>query len=174
MTNTTDRRYRPLVYICSPYSGDTETNIKKARDFCRYALDHGQIPLAPHLMFPQFMKDNDPVERELAIFMDIVLMGKCSEVWVLKERISEGMELEIANYLDSVSNAHLSDDTKGKIRAMLREISELESIGDACFNMARTINRKYAAKEDHFIEKQWSIGSKTPAAIQESMNCGVR
>lgn len=95
MTNTTDRQYRPLVYICSPYSGDTETNIKKARDFCRYALDQGQIPLAPHLMFPQFMKDNDSAERELAIFMHIVLMGKCSEVWVLNEQISEGMEIEI-------------------------------------------------------------------------------
>lgn len=95
MTNTTDRKYRPLVYICSPYSGDIENNIKKARDFCRFALDQGQIPLAPHLMFPQFMKDADPAERELAIFMDIVLMGKCSEVWVLNERISEGMEIEI-------------------------------------------------------------------------------
>ena len=66
------------------------------------------------------------------------------------------MELEIAKYLESVSDAHLSDDTKGKIRAMLREVSELESIGDACFNMARTINRKYAAKADHFIEKQYN------------------
>ena len=96
MTNTTARKYRPLVYICSPYSGDTETNIKKARDFCRYALDQGQIPVAPHLMFPQFMRDPSPSERELAIFMDIVLMGKCSEVWVLNECISEGMEIEIA------------------------------------------------------------------------------
>jgi phosphate:Na+ symporter len=66
------------------------------------------------------------------------------------------MELEIAKYLESVSDAHLSDETKGKIRAMLREVSELESIGDACYNMARTINRKYAAKEDHFIEKQYN------------------
>ena len=71
------------------------------------------------------------------------------------EGISDNMELEIAKYLDSVSNAHLSDDTKGKIRAMLREISELESIGDACFNMARTISRKYNGKEDHFTEKQY-------------------
>ena len=71
------------------------------------------------------------------------------------EGISDNMELEIAKYLDSVSNAHLSDDTKAKIRAMLREISELESIGDACFNMARTISRKYNGKEDHFIEKQY-------------------
>jgi phosphate:Na+ symporter len=71
------------------------------------------------------------------------------------EGISDNMELEIAKYLDSVSDAHLSDDTKAKIRAMLREISELESIGDACYNMARTINRKYNAKQDHFTEKQY-------------------
>ena len=71
------------------------------------------------------------------------------------ESISDNMELEIAKYLDSVSDAHLSDDTKAKIRAMLREISELESIGDACYNMARTINRKYNAKQDHFTERQY-------------------
>jgi phosphate:Na+ symporter len=71
------------------------------------------------------------------------------------EGISDNMELEIAKYLDSVSDAHLSDDTKAKIRAMLREISELESIGDACYNMARTISRKYNSKQDHFIEKQY-------------------
>ena len=71
------------------------------------------------------------------------------------EGISDNMELEIAKYLDSVSDAHLSDDTKAKIRAMLREISELESIGDACYNMARTISRKYNGKEDHFIDKQY-------------------
>lgn len=71
------------------------------------------------------------------------------------EGISDNMELEIAKYLDQVSDGHLADDTKAKIRAMLREISELESIGDACFNMARTIYRKYNAKEDHFTEKQY-------------------
>ena len=71
------------------------------------------------------------------------------------ESISDNMELEIGNYLDQVSDAHLSDETKGKIRSMLREISELESIGDACYNMARTIRRKYSGKEDHFNEKQY-------------------
>ena len=72
------------------------------------------------------------------------------------ESISDNMELEIAQYLESVSDAHLSDDTKAKIRAMLREVSELESIGDACYNMARTINRKFTTKQDHFNEKQYS------------------
>ncbi len=71
------------------------------------------------------------------------------------EGISDNMEIEIAKYLDQVSDAHLSDDTKAKIRAMLREISELESIGDSCFNMARTISRKYQSKQDHFTEKQY-------------------
>ena len=72
------------------------------------------------------------------------------------ENISDNMELEIAKYLDQVSDAHLSDETKAKIRAMLREISELESIGDACYNMARTISRKYNAKEDHFTESLYN------------------
>ena len=72
------------------------------------------------------------------------------------ENISDNMELEIAKYLEQVGDAHLSDETKAKIRAMLREISELESIGDACFNMGRTINRKYLAKQDHFNEQQYS------------------
>ena len=71
------------------------------------------------------------------------------------EGISDNMELEIAKYLDSVSDAHLSDDTKAKIRAMLREISELESIGDANYNIARTISRKYQGKQEHFSEKQY-------------------
>ena len=71
------------------------------------------------------------------------------------ESISDNMELEIARYLESVSDAHLSDETKGKIRAMLREVSELESIGDSCYNMARTINRKFSAKQDHFVERQY-------------------
>ena len=72
------------------------------------------------------------------------------------EGISDNMEIEIAKYLESVSDAHLSDDTKGKIRAMLREISELESIGDACYNMARTINRKVQGQQEHFTDEQYN------------------
>lgn len=70
------------------------------------------------------------------------------------ESISDNMEIEIAKYLDNVSDAHLSDETKAKIRAMLREISEIESIGDSCYNIARNINRKMKGKED-FTESQY-------------------
>ena len=71
------------------------------------------------------------------------------------ENISDNMELEIANYLNQVSEGRLSSESKLKIRAMLREVTEIESIGDSCYNLARTINHKYRGNED-FTEKQYS------------------
>ena len=89
------RTYRPLVYVCSPLSGDIAANQKNARRYCRFAVDSGCIPLAPHLYFPQFMDDGNGAERDLALSMDIVLLSKCSELWVFGERISKGMSIEI-------------------------------------------------------------------------------
>ena len=88
--------FRPLVYICSPYSGNVEENVKKAREHCRFVLNSGCIPIAMHLLLPQFMDDNNPKERDLALFIDLVIMGKCQEVWVFGDRISDGMAIEIA------------------------------------------------------------------------------
>lgn len=93
--------------------------------------------------------------KELLVEKDEKTFNKLYSRIEKYEGISDNMELEIAKYLDEVSDAHLSDDTKAKIRAMLREISEIESIGDACYNMARTISRKYQGKQDHFNEKQY-------------------
>ena len=93
--------------------------------------------------------------RELLVEKDTAAFSKLFSRIEKYESISDSMELEIAKYLDNVSDAHLSDDTKAKIRAMLREISELESIGDACYNMARTITRKVQNNQDHFTEKQY-------------------
>ncbi len=89
------RGFRPLVYICSPLSGAVERNQEDARRYCRFAVRRGAIPLAPHLYFPQFMDDADPGQRDLALFMDIVLLSKCSEMWVFGERVSRGMSIEI-------------------------------------------------------------------------------
>ena len=88
-----ERQYRPLIYVCSPFSGAVEANSERAREFCRFAVDMGQIPLAPHLLLPQFMRE--PEERDLAMLMDIVLLGKCKELWVLGDVITEGMRQEI-------------------------------------------------------------------------------
>lgn len=92
----TKKPYRPLVYICSPYAGDTEGNTEKARRYSRFAVRNTCIPLAPHLLFPQFMDDAVPAERSIALFMGMVLLGKCDEVWVFGDTVSEGMAAEIA------------------------------------------------------------------------------
>jgi phosphate:Na+ symporter len=70
------------------------------------------------------------------------------------ENISDSMELEIANYLNKVSEGRLSSESKLQIRAMLREVTEIESIGDSCYNLARTINRRRQSNQD-FVEKQY-------------------
>lgn len=86
--------FLPLVYICAPYSGDIEENRRRAAEFAAYAYQQGNIPVTPHLLFP-FLNDTDLGERRLAIHMDIVLMGKCREVWVLGGRITNGMAFEL-------------------------------------------------------------------------------
>lgn len=88
--------FRPLAYICSPFSGEIKRNIESARKYSRFAVEKGYIPLSPHLIFPQFMDDGNPKERSLAVFMDMVLMGKCAEVWVFGSIMSKGMTAEIA------------------------------------------------------------------------------
>jgi hypothetical protein len=73
------RAFRPIVYICSPYAGDIEKNVKAARDYCRFAVDKGFIPVAPHLLFPQFMDDTDPQERDIGI-----ILWKCPNEQMLR------------------------------------------------------------------------------------------
>lgn len=92
--------------------------------------------------------------RELLTITDGAAFAKLYSRIEKYESISDNMEIEIAKYLDGVSDAHLSDDSKAKIRAMMREITEIESIGDSCYNIARTINRKMDGKED-FTDKQY-------------------
>ena len=89
------RAFRPIVYICSPYAGDVEGNVAAARKYSRFAMKRGYIPIAPHLLFPQFMNDSNPTERELGLFFGNAIMSKCSEVWVFGETISPGMAAEI-------------------------------------------------------------------------------
>ena len=88
-------KYRPLVYICSPFSGKVKKNKKNARKYCRFALEQHTIPFAPHLLFPQFMDDSSPEERKLAMFMNMIMLGHCEELWVFGDSISAGMKQEI-------------------------------------------------------------------------------
>lgn len=87
--------FRPIVYICSPYAGDTEKNVENAKRYSRFAVDRHYLPVTPHIYFTQFMDDNIPEERNIAIFMNWVLMSKCTELWVFGNTISSGMKAEI-------------------------------------------------------------------------------
>lgn len=89
------KAFRPLVYICSPYSGNVESNIKSARRYSRFAVEMGYIPFTPHLLYPQFLDDDNPAERSLGLLFGNVLMSKCAEVWVFGSYISSGMNAEI-------------------------------------------------------------------------------
>ncbi|MFR2737501.1 MAG: DUF4406 domain-containing protein [[Clostridium] innocuum] len=88
--------YRPLVFICSPYAGNIKRNKERAREYSRFAVSKNCIPIAPHLLFPQFMEEDDPAQRSLGIFFGLVLQSKCKEVWVFGQTISKGMSVEIA------------------------------------------------------------------------------
>ena len=77
--------FRPLVYVCSPYAGDIQKNVKK-----------GYIPIAPHLLFTQFLDDSNPDERVLGLHFGNALMSKCREVWVFGNKVTNGMSIEIA------------------------------------------------------------------------------
>lgn len=92
------------------------------------------------------------------------------------ESISDNMEIEIANYLGQVSDSHLSDETKMKIRALLREVSELESIGDACYNITRSLNRHHESAEafteaqTENIERMMHLADKSLTQMVATLN----
>lgn len=103
--NTGEHRLKK-VFICSPFrpvgatkearEKDWMQNIRLAKQACRYAVEKGYVPYAPHLYFPQFLSENDPAEREMGIIMGLSWLLRCDEVWVCGMRISEGMSREIA------------------------------------------------------------------------------
>lgn len=89
------RLHRPLVFICSPFAGDMEGNAARAREYSRFAVSKNYIPIAPHLLFPQFLEETDPAQRELGISFGLVLQSMCREMWVFGDTVSKGMAVEI-------------------------------------------------------------------------------
>lgn len=85
-----------LVYICSPYAGDVESNVRFARAACRYAMKQGCAPIAVHLLYPQILNDADPAERKAGIRMGLRVLSSCEELWCCGDTISHGMSCEIA------------------------------------------------------------------------------
>ncbi len=88
-------KFKPLIYICSPFTGDRDFNINRAKGYSRFAVSKNAIPIAPQLLFSQFMDHKDSVQRSNAIFMSMILMHKCNEVWCFGSRITKDMQTEL-------------------------------------------------------------------------------
>ncbi|MEE1215210.1 MAG: Na/Pi cotransporter family protein [Bacteroidaceae bacterium] len=86
------------------------------------------------------------------------------------EEITDRMELEIANYLNQVSEGRLSSDSKTKIQNMLRQVDELESIGDCCYNLGRTLSRKRQYSQEDFTDEQKAHIQNMISLVEESLN----
>lgn len=87
--------YLPIVYICSSFSGDEVVNAEVARQYTHFALEKGTIPIIPHLLFPHIMNDLDAEGRQHALRIKLILLGRCKELWVFGDNLSEGMRQEI-------------------------------------------------------------------------------
>ncbi len=103
----------PLVFICSPYRGNTETNVQNARAYCSLASTQGCIPFAPHLLFTQFLDDAKADERKLGMYMGAEMLRLCDELWAFGEP-TEGMaaEIELAERMGIPVHCH---DLEGQV-----------------------------------------------------------
>ena len=127
-------------------------------DEFRLQFIRGGIMKTPEISVLQAQKEiavfGEKTQRMFALVKELYITTDEQAFDKLFERIQKGeegsdrMENEIGRYLGDVGEAHLSDDTKEKIRGMLRQIGELESVGDSCFNLARILRRKRGNKID--------------------------
>lgn len=85
------------IFVCSPLRGDVDGNIANARRYCRFVASLGHLPYAPHLLFPQFLDDENPEERQAGIRMGLHELKNCDELWafVTDGALSEGMRQEV-------------------------------------------------------------------------------
>lgn len=86
--------FKPIVYICAPFSGNITFNTSQAIQYAKFAYEQGSIPLTPHLLFP-FLDDDSEIDRQSALEMDKIFLGKCQEIWVFGGNITDGMKQEL-------------------------------------------------------------------------------
>ena len=86
---------KKMVYICSPFAGDVDGNILSARRYGRFAVSEKAIPIIPHLMYPQFLEEDDPDETKLGMQMGLELLSQCQELWAFGNQLSTGIAVEV-------------------------------------------------------------------------------
>ncbi len=86
---------RKLIFVCSPFRGETEYNIRCARSYCRFVIFRNHVPIAPHLVYPQFLDDTVRRERSIGLSCSATVLRHCDEVWAFGLKSSSGMKAEI-------------------------------------------------------------------------------
>lgn len=85
-----------IIYVASPYAGDIEKNTEFAKEACRHVMNEGHAFFAPHLLYPNLLRDDVPAERQHGLNMGLAMLSCCDELWCYGDHISHGMMLEIA------------------------------------------------------------------------------
>ncbi|WP_432748389.1 DUF4406 domain-containing protein [Pectinatus frisingensis] len=83
------------IFICSPYRDNIQTNTEIALKAAKAVMKLGYIPIVPHLYFTRFLDEDNQKERDLGIASGIDWMQSCKEIWIIGNRITEGMKLEL-------------------------------------------------------------------------------
>ncbi len=117
-------RKTELVFICSPYRGDTEANVAKAKEYARFAALCGYSPIVPHLLFPQFLDDGKPDERIKGIELGVLQMKHCDELWIFGTAITDGMEYEIEKAREMGIRVRLFDKDGGEMNPATLKIDD--------------------------------------------------
>ena len=154
-TKEQDEDYR-LLFISGGLLSTAELSIIEAQKEIQHFAERCQRMFG---FVPELLKTNDDTEFN-KLFTRI---GKY-------ENITDSMEVEIATYLNKVSEGRLSDDSKTKIQKMLRQITELESIGDSVYNLGRTLNRHHMHCQDAFTPEQTQHMQTMLGLVQGALN----
>ena len=85
-----------LVYICSPFCGEIDRNIKRAQEYCEYAIGCGVTPLAPHTIFNRYLDDQRSIKRQTGQDMALEVLTRCDELWVMGDNRSPDMQINIS------------------------------------------------------------------------------
>ena len=84
-----------VIYVASPYAGDIEQNTAFAKEACRHVMNEGHAFFAPHLLYPNLLRESEPAERQAGLDMGIAMLQSCDELWCFGDHISQGMMSEI-------------------------------------------------------------------------------
>lgn len=113
-----------MIFLCSRYRGDTETNLKNARKYARLIAKCGYPVVAPHLLYTQFLNDSDAAERIEGIKLGIESMKLCSQIWIFGTSISDGMKFEIEKAKELDIEAVLFDEDGNTIDTATLKIDD--------------------------------------------------